>query len=151
MQQAPAVRACLAADGLALGRSIDTASLAFTAIAFAAALWLDTSLAVRVLLISAVMAGLAQKVFALRVAFDRAIFCDWAQRWEKLDSVSSANDLAAFDSALADVGVRRPGARGERPLDERIHGAMKLLTYQAGLFIIQSLTLLAAIICRHGS
>lgn len=145
-----AVRTRLAAHWLALGQGIDAASLAFTVLAAAALLWLEAAPAVRLALVAVVLAGLAEKFFALRVAFDRAIFSDWARRWEKTDAISAANDLAAFDAALAAVGRCR-GDPGGRCVEGRIRGAMKLLRRQAGLFIIQAAAILAAVICRYPS
>lgn len=146
-----AIQARLAAHWLALGSSIDIASLALTILAAAALLGLDFALVVHAILLLSVMAGLAEKFFALRVAFDQRIFCDWARRWEMADGISPVADLAAFDTALAAAGLRSADNPGSRPLHERIRGAIKLLTYQAALFIIQSLAILAAILCRHGS
>lgn len=145
-----AARARLTAGWLALGAGVDLASLALTLLAFAALLWLDAGPAVRIALLSAVTTGFAEKLFALRVAFDRRIFDGWSRRWEAAEA-TPADDLAAFDAALAATGLRTAAKTGGRGVDERIRGAMKLLTYQAGLFIIQALALIAAVICRHGS
>lgn len=146
-----AARARLAANWLALGAAIDVTSLAFTVVAIAAMLWLDASSPVRLALLAAALSGLAEKYFACRVAFDRSIFRDWARRWETAGAVAPETDLADFDAALATAGLRCPDRAGARTMDERMRGAMKLLTRQAGLFAVQSLALLAAAVSRHGA
>lgn len=145
----PAAWHCrLAAGWLSLGRIIDAASLTFTLLAMAALLWLETSPAIHLALMIGVLAGLAEKFFALRVAFDRHVFSDWAQRWEAADPASPANDLAAFDACLATAGLRSINREEPRPLDDRIRGALSLLKRQAALFALQSAALVAAILFR---
>lgn len=143
-ERLPLVRLRLAARWLALGSSIDAASLAFTLLALAALLWTVPLPAAQAALLAAAVAGLGEKAFALRVGFDRGIFADWARRWESPGHPSPAADLAAFDAVLADLGLRRAGAHGLRSLEDRIRGALELLKWQAGLAAIQAVALLAA-------
>lgn len=144
-----AAQAGLAARWLALGANLDLASLGLTLLALATLLWAEPPGSVRPILLLTVLAGLVEKFFALRVTFDRGIFADWSRRWESAQTGTPDDDLSAFDAALATTGLRR-SAVGGRPLADRIRGAFRLLTYQAILFIMQAIALLAATLCRHG-
>jgi len=135
-----ATRARVVASGLALGRSVDTWSLVLTALALACAVGLAlqaASLPLACLLVVAVAGGV-QKAFALRVAFDEALFRAWAERWS-VGATGDARpgaataiqaDLLALDQALAAMGLRRGKPDCVRDLDRRIDGARKLFGRQ---------------------
>jgi len=139
---AAALRAGIAADALALGRGIDRWSLVF---AFLALLWMALQATFSVtglLFLLAFLAAGAQKLFALRVAFDRRIFARWAERWQHASLAGQtadavANDLEAFDRGLAAAGMRKLGGEAPRGLDDRIGGALRLLRLQSLAFVIQ--------------
>lgn len=145
-------RARVAASSLALGQRIDAWSLLCTGLALASLFWVarqsGASLTQACLLLS-VLAGAAQKGLALRVAFDAAIFLDWAERWRcAADAGESATvmaaDLSAFDQALAAAGLRAAPADSLPDLDCRLRGAMKLLGRQLMAFAVQFIVLLVA-------
>lgn len=145
-------RARVGASSLALGQRIDTWSLLFTGLALASLFWAarqpGASLTQACLLLS-VLAGAVQKGLALRVAFDAAIFLDWAERWRcAADAGESANaiavDLSAFDQALAAAGLRAAPGASLSDLDRRLCGAMKLLGRQLIAFAVQFTVLLLA-------
>lgn len=135
-----AARARVVASGLALGRSVDAWSLVLTALALVCALGLvlqAASLPMACLLVVAV-AGAVQKVLALRVAFDEALFRAWAERWgvaaagndRAQAAIAIRSDLLALDQALAAMGLRRGQPDSVRDLDSRIDGARKLFARQ---------------------
>ena len=142
------------AAALALGRSLDLWSLSLLAIALASLLWVQLPLAPRIGLLISMAASAMQKMFALRVAFDAALFRHWAETWAETwvdtrdnaaarpDPASLAADLAALDQALALCGLRAHPGGAPRDLDSRLRGAWKLLQAQALALAIQ----LAAII-----
>ena len=138
------------AAALALGRSLDLWSLSLLAIALASLLWVPLPLAPRIGLLISLSAGAMQKIFALRVAFDAALFRHWAENWAdtrdnaaaRPDPASLAADMAALDQALALCGLRAHQGGAPRDLDSRLRGAWKLLRAQALALAIQ----LAAII-----
>ena len=83
--------------------------------------------------------GLAQMYFALRVAFDAAVF-------EHLQGEPA--HYAAFDRLLAQWGMKNASDE-TRPIDSRVRGAMALLRQQAISFVVQTVLLfidLAAIV-----
>ena len=79
-------------------------------------------------------AGLVQKYWALRVAFDAELF-------EHLDRLA----LDELDSALRSLGLLADG-KGGRVLGERCQGALRLLKRQALLLALQTLLLLGGLI-----
>lgn len=81
-----------------------------------------------------VLAGLVQKYWALRVAFDAELF-------ERIDRLG----LAELDAALHGLGLLAEGKAG-RPLHERSGGALRLLKRQALLLALQVLLLLGGLI-----
>lgn len=81
-----------------------------------------------------VLAGLVQKYWALRVAFDAELF-------ERLDRLT----LAELDAALLSLGLLADG-KGGRALGERCQGALRLLRNQALLLGLQTLLLLGGLI-----
>jgi hypothetical protein len=145
-------RARVGASSLALGQRIDAWSLLFTGLALAGLFWAvrqpSASLTQACLLLT-VLAGAVQKGLALRVAFDAAIFLDWAERWRcAADAGESAKaiaeDLSAFDQALAAAGLRAAPGDPVPDLDLRLRGAMKLLRRQSIAFAVQFTVLLVA-------
>ncbi|MBS1190307.1 MAG: hypothetical protein H6R10_2099 [Rhodocyclaceae bacterium] len=140
-RQTLAARAGVAARFLALGSVIDRTSLAFLLLALATLLWTETPPPAGPALLVAVIAGLGEKYFALRVAFDRDVFKDWAEHWEKSDFPAPEADLAAFDA-----GLGHPAGGPPRPLEDRVCGALGLLKWQAAFALVQILALLAAVL-----
>ena len=137
-----AARARVMATALALGRSLDLWSLALAALALAGLLWLNSPLTTSIGLLLSILAGAGQKVFALRVEFDAAIFHHWAVAWnsdgaEGRDPNALATDLMVFDSTLADCGLANPRVDGVRDLNSRLRGATRLLKRQVMAVAIQ--------------
>lgn len=85
-------------------------------------------------LVLAVLAGLAEAYFAIRVAFDADLF-------DRLRDPARM-DLAALDAALVQLGLL-PASRSGRPLEQRIAGAQRLLYKQGTALVIQIAVLLA--------
>lgn len=147
-----AVRARVAASALALGRSIDLWSLALAVLALAGLLGAAQPavplLPQTCLLVSLLAAGV-QKILALRVAFDSAIFADWAEHWACAagDATSAITaDLRAFDRALAATGLRGAPDDSLRDLDSRLRGARKLFGRQLTAFVTQFAACLLAVL-----
>jgi len=148
---AAAVRARVAASALALGRSVDVWSLTLAVLALAGLLWAVPVLAQACLLVSLLAAGV-QKTFALRVAFDAAIFGGWAERWAcAVGDATSAipADLRAFDEALAATGRRAAPDDSPRDLDSRLRGACQLFGRQLTAFVTQFAAWLVAVLAMH--
>lgn len=147
-------RARVGAYSLALGHRIDTWSLLLAGLALAALFWAarqpGASLTQACLLLS-VLAGAVQKWLALRVAFDAAIFLDWAGRWRCVANAGGsaeiiAAELLAFDQALAAAGLRAELGDPLPDLDRRLRGATRLLARQLIAFAVQfSMLLIAAL------
>jgi hypothetical protein len=81
----------------------------------------------------AVLAGVAEAYYAIRVGFDAALF-------ERLRGPATM-DLAALDAALVQLGLL-PATKSGRPLEQRIAGAQRLLYKQGVVFVIQIAVLL---------
>jgi hypothetical protein len=81
---------------------------------------------------AAVVAGLAQTWFAIRVGFDAALF----------HRLASTGDIAAIDTALTGLGLMPSGKAG-RPAAPRIAGARRLFRLQIVTLALQVLCLLA--------
>lgn len=81
-----------------------------------------------------VLAGLVQKYWALRVAFDAELF-------DRIDRLA----LDELDAALRSLGLLADG-KGGRALGERCQGALRLLRNQALLLGLQTLLLLGGLI-----
>ena len=81
-----------------------------------------------------VLFGLLQKYWALRVAFDAALF-------ERLGGLS----LSELDDALLGLGLL-PADKAGRPLAPRLRGALRLLRLQALALVLQLLVLLGGLI-----
>lgn len=144
-----AMRVGLMANGLGLGRRVDLWSLVLATLALVGLVWSmrQSLLWPTVLLLLSVLVAGVQKVLALRVAFDEAVFRSWAERWQRVaigDGGASnpvADDLLAFDRALVVLGLR--GSAGDpRELDDRLRGAAKLLARQLMAFGLQFAVLL---------
>jgi hypothetical protein len=110
------------------GRTIDRFSQLITV---AALILLIASImmgAPKPVLALAILAGVAEVYFAVRVGFDAALFerlCDPA-----------AMDLVALDAGLTRLGLA-PASRSDRPLGERIAGARRLFYKQGAALLIQ--------------
>lgn len=151
-----ATRARVAACGLALGRSVDTWSLVLTALAVACALGLALQAALVPLasLLFSAAAGGVQKAYALRVAFDEALFRFWAERWSvnaasgdsAVVAIPIRTDLLALDQALAAMGLGRCQTDSVRDLDSRIDGARKLFGRQLIAFVAQAAAWILAVL-----
>jgi hypothetical protein len=88
--------------------------------------------------IVAAIAGLVQVYFAIRVAFDAALF-------NHLASTSGAPDFASMDAALARLGLA-PHRRPERPADARVAGARRLLKFQTFAVVVQVVSILGGVV-----
>lgn len=146
-----AARARVMAAALVLGRSLDLWSLALAALALAGLLWLNLPLTTSIGLLLSILAGVVQKVFALRVEFDAAIFHHWAVAWnsngaEGRDPNALATDLMVFDSTLADCGLATPRGDVVRDLHSRLRGAARLLKRQVLAVAIQFAAVAVAIV-----
>jgi hypothetical protein len=104
--------------------------------------------------LASILAGGAQKIFALRVAFDEALFRHWAEIWpsaatQNLDSTALAADMKVLDQALADCGLRAPPDGATRDLDSRLRGAGKLLRWQVQVLAIQLAAMIIAVVAMR--
>jgi hypothetical protein len=145
-----AEQARLAASVLAQGRSLDRWSLLFTGFALAALLlgngW---SPAARVSLLAAVLLGVLQKYYSLRVGLDRDLFCFWAERWQQ-DGANPDADMAGLDRSLAAFGLKKSaGGTDPRSLPGRARGALGLFLRQAVAWILQAVLLFAAFAIKN--
>jgi hypothetical protein len=86
-----------------------------------------------------ILLGVAQKYWALRVAFDAELFAAMAKAGGELE-----RNTQAMDRALVDLGLL-PAARADRPWAERCRGALRLLRIQAVLCALQLLLALAGL------
>ncbi|MCL4470606.1 MAG: hypothetical protein M1547_05675 [Gammaproteobacteria bacterium] len=148
---AAAARARAIAAALALGRSLDLWSLALTALALATLLWIPLLLPPTIGLLLSLLAGGTQKILALRVAFDEALFRHWAETWsdaatQGFASAALVEDLAALDQSIAACGLRAPSGGAVRELDGRLRGAGKLLRRQILAFVIQFVSMVAVLV-----
>jgi hypothetical protein len=117
----------LAAIGTALcdtGRRVDAWSRLLTGLALLACALPVPAGGGLFLVVGIFLAGIAQLFYALRTAFDRAIFALWASLPE--DALPSA--LAAFDRALVEAGLAKSCT--ERSLAERVAGVRRLVQRQ---------------------
>jgi hypothetical protein len=81
----------------------------------------------------AVLAGLAETYYAIRVGFDAALF-------DRLREPATM-DLATLDIALVQLGLSS-AAKSGRALEQRIAGAQRLFYEQGAAFVIQIAILL---------
>lgn len=133
--------AAVAADLLAHGAVVHHLSMALTTVGVVAlplVAMARPNVVAMALATLAVVAGIAELWFGLRVAFDARIFrrLAWA-------GAAGGLSVAAFDAAMAAVGLMPAGKAG-RPLADRVRGAMRLLGRQVGLLILQAVLLVAA-------
>jgi hypothetical protein len=133
--------AAVAADLLAHGAVVNLLSVALTAIGVVAllaeALVLPHRLAMALTTL-AVIAGLAQLWFALRVGFDARAFRRLA-RGDAADGLT----VTAFDAAMSALGLM-PADKARRPVADRVRGAMRLLGRQVALLLVQVALLIVA-------
>ncbi|QCW25033.1 hypothetical protein FE772_04445 [Lysobacter enzymogenes] len=120
---------------LAQGRTLCAASLLLTAVALVGLFVSDW----RAPLWLAAAAGALQLYYAVRVDFDARLL----QLAARAETDADAG-VARLDAALAALGLRKPGAVA-RDWPARWRGARALLRKQAGLVILQSAALLAAL------
>lgn len=147
-------RAQTIANALALGRSLDLWSLILAALALAGLLGVSLPVSSTICLLVSVVAGSAQKIYALRVAFDEALFRQWAETWRNAANQGPAPaqltaDLAAFDQALAACSLRAPYGGAPRNLNSRLHGAGKLLRRQVLALAMQIAAMIGAMVALH--
>ncbi|PKM14137.1 MAG: hypothetical protein CVV15_00025 [Gammaproteobacteria bacterium HGW-Gammaproteobacteria-5] len=125
----------LVAALLRRGRSLDhcSSALSLLAVVFGLAPWLSApaSLALALLCAALLIAGLAEKYWALRVALDAELFQHLAQAGEQLD-----NQTRALDQALQNLGLQNAQQVG-RTWDLRSQGALGLLRKQALCLLLQ--------------
>jgi hypothetical protein len=86
----------------------------------------------------AVLAGIAELWFALRVGFDARAFARLAR-----DAAAGGLGIDAFDAAMGALGLMPAGKAG-RPLAARVRGAMRLLGRQVALLLAQTALLVAS-------
>jgi hypothetical protein len=110
--------------------------LAATALA-AAVLLLKSSIgaAAGAFLAATLLAGAADRYYALRVRLDAGLFADLAQ--------GHIASLPALDAALARVGLRKSGTAA-RSLDDRLQGAKGLLIKHVAVLGLQAMMLFGA-------
>lgn len=125
---------------LAQGRTLCAASLMLTAVALLGLAQAAGLGGWRPALWSAAAAGLAQLYYAVRVDFDARLLRALAEHAE----ADADAGTARLDAALATLGLRKPDAQA-RAWPARWRGARGLLRKQAGLVILQSAALLAAL------
>ena len=117
------------------GRSLDRFSsvLSLVAVLFGLAPWLGAppSLMLALLCAALLVAGLAEKYWALRVALDVELFQGLAQASEQLDSQTHA-----LDQALQNLGPQNAQQAG-RSWSLRAQGALGLLRKQALCLLLQ--------------
>ncbi len=146
-----ASRARVMAAALSMGRSLDLWSLALVMLALAGFLWVPLPVSSSISLLVCIVAGGMQKILALRVAFDAALFRHWAKTWSSdaaqgRDPNALATDLIVFDQALADCGLGTPRGDVVRDLHSRLRGAARLLRRQALALAIQFVAMVIAMV-----
>lgn len=134
--------AAIATHLLAQGAMVHRLSSALTIASLLAVLLLVLLLpparhATVILVALAVVAGLAELWFALRVAFDARVF-RLLSRGDSPDGLT----LSAFDTAMGALGLMPQDKRG-RPIAARLQGALRLLRWQVALLLTQVAILLA--------
>ncbi|PKO32335.1 MAG: hypothetical protein CVU34_16225 [Betaproteobacteria bacterium HGW-Betaproteobacteria-7] len=133
----------MAAAWLATGRTLDHCSLLLSLLALAAAFCSEPPLLARAALLLAVLLGVGEKIYAIRVAFDERIFSTWATSWPATGDFVADAALAEFDGLLVRLGLRSQQPT-QHSLDERIAGACALLRRQAICLALQLLAVLGA-------
>ncbi|MDH0621683.1 hypothetical protein N5E31_17125 [Pseudomonas chengduensis] len=130
----------LVAALLRRGRSLDhcSSALSLVAVLFGLAPWLGAppSLILALLCAALLIAGLAEKYWALRVALDAELFQRLAEAGEQLDSQTHA-----LDQALQNLGLQNAQQAG-RSWSLRSQGALGLLRKQALCLLLQIVVVL---------
>ncbi len=125
----------LVAALLRRGRSLDhcSSALSLVAVLFGLAPWLGAppSLMLALLCAALLIAGLAEKYWALRVALDAKLFQRLAEAGEQLDSQTHA-----LDQALQNLGLQNAQQTG-RSWSLRSQSALDLLRKQALCLLLQ--------------
>ncbi|VEE13476.1 hypothetical protein [Ectopseudomonas mendocina] len=125
----------LVAALLRRGRSLDhfSSALSLVAVAFGLAPWLGAppSLMLALLCAALLVAGLAEKYWALRVALDAELFQRLAESGDQLDSQTHA-----LDQALQNLGLQN-AQQADRSWSLRAQGALGLLRKQALCLLLQ--------------
>lgn len=137
-------QAALAADRLAVGQTIDGFSLCLTLLALAAVFASAPSSTVRSALLLGVGLGVVEKLYAMRVAFDRRVFAGWAASWPATEDFAPDAALAEFDQVLVRLRLRGSARPGGRRLAVRIAGARALLRRQVTCLVLQLLAVSGA-------
>jgi hypothetical protein len=132
----------IAAALLRQGRTINLASCCFTLAALAGALLGSSGAVPLVLLLAAILLGMAQVYLAIRVGFDAALFDGLAQQ-----AAGAKADLAAFDRAMLALGLL-PAEKVGRDVAPRIVGARRLFSLQIAAMACQGAAIVAAILLR---
>jgi len=114
-------------DGV--GRVVNLWSLAVTAAALVIVGLQTMPQEPAALLLASAACGVLEAAFAARVAFDARLFRALG---------GDPDRYAVLDRLLAEWGLA-PAANADRPLDQRIAGARRLLTKQIVVFSIQGL------------
>ena len=127
----------LVAALLRRGRSLDhfSSTLSLVAVLFGLAPWLGAppSLILALLCAALLVAGLAEKYWALRVALDAELFQGLAESGDQLDSQTHA-----LDQALQKLGLQN-AQQNNRAWSHRCQGALGLLRKQALCLLLQVL------------
>ena len=125
----------LVAALLRRGRILDhcSSALSLVAVLFGLAPWLGAppSLILALLCAALLIAGLAEKYLALRVALDAELFQRLAEAGEQLDSQTHA-----LDQALQNLGMQNAQQAG-RSWSLRSQGSLGLLRKQALCLLLQ--------------
>lgn len=125
----------LVAALLRRGRSLDhvSSALSLVAVLFGLAPWLGAPASLILALVCAALliAGLAEKYWALRVALDAELFQRLAESGEQLDSQTHA-----LDQALQKLGLQN-AQQNNRAWSHRCQGALGLLRKQALCLLLQ--------------
>jgi len=128
---------------LKIGVLLDACSLVLSLLALEVLLLGEQATPFQGVLLLVVVLGGIEKYYAIRVAFDRRVFTDWAARWQMPEDPSIEAVLAGFDAALMQDGCRPAGGARVRTLGERLAGACGLLRRQSVCLFLQVLLLLA--------
>lgn len=130
----------LVASLLRRGRSLDhfSSALSLVAVVFGLSPLLGApgSLTLALLCALLLIAGLAEKYWALRVALDAELFQHLAAAGEQLETQTQA-----LDQALQHLGLQA-GEQGGRPWISRCQGALGLLRKQVLCLLLQAVIVL---------
>lgn len=146
---AAASRAGVGAAALALGRNLDTWCLALLILALLGLSCLSLPLMSSMFLLLSLAAGVVQKLFSLRVAFDETLFRQWATAWGegtkqgKAESTLSM-DLEELDRTLLACKLAAKQTGTLRDLDSRVRGALGLLKKQLLALVVQCASVVSA-------